>query len=417
MNPSSSPYDFVAVGGGAAGFFAAIAFGEAAPGRRIAILEKGGSVLGKVKISGGGRCNVTHACFEPIPFTAHYPRGERNLIGPLHRWGASETVEWFANRGVELKTESDGRMFPSTDRSETVVDCLVEAARECGVDILTKHEVDRLDPGGDAWEIVCKGGERLTSRAALLSTGGIRSEAGARMAAELGHGVVPAAPSLFAFKIDDPRLADLAGVSVGSVGIRVSESRFRSTGPALVTHWGLSGPAVLKLSAWGARELFERNYRFEIAVDWCADMSSGEVESKLAAARDRFSRKRVRSGPPDIALPARLWRRLVAASGVADETTWSNLSKDARRRLQAELTAGRYLVDGKSMNKDEFVTAGGVVLDDVDFKTMESRLAPGLYFAGEILDIDGITGGFNFQSAWTTGRLAGESAARAIGST
>lgn len=399
------------IGGGAAGFFAAIAFAETAPGSRVAILEKGAEVLGKVKISGGGRCNVTHACFEPIPFTKHYPRGEKNLIGPLHHWGATETVEWFRRRSVELKTESDGRMFPTTDRSETIIAALREAAREHGIDVLTKHEVETVLSIRGKFHVECVNGSACTSDNVLLATGGVRSKTGAEIARSLGHSVIPAAPSLFTFKIDDSRIDGLSGLSVGDVSVEVVGSKLASRGPLLITHWGLSGPAILKLSAWGARELQDRDYRFEIVVDFLPDVSPDQADRDLLEARETIPKKQVRSGLPGFPVPSRLWRRLAERSGIAEETTWSNLPKSGRRALADQLSRARFQVDGKSMNKDEFVTAGGIDLREVDFRTMQSRIVPGLFFAGEILDIDGITGGFNFQSAWTTGRIAGESAA------
>jgi len=368
-------------------------------------------VLGKVKISGGGRCNVTHACYEPIPFTKHYPRGERNLIGPLHRWGATETIEWFRGRDVELKTEPDGRMFPTSDRSESVIAALEGAARERGIEILTKHEIESASQVDDRFQIECKNGESFTTGSLLVATGGVRSAAGANIARKFGHNVIPAAPSLFTFKIDDPRLAELSGLSVETVAICVPGTKLKSSGPLLVTHWGLSGPAVLKLSAWGARELQEAGYCFEITVDLVPDFTSEQVERELLEARENYPKKRIRSGLPVFPLPSRLWQRLVEHSGIAEDTTWSSLSKDSRRALANQLSGAVFRVDGKSMNKDEFVSAGGINLREIDFKTMQSRLVAGLYFAGEILDIDGVTGGFNFQSAWTTGRIAGESVA------
>ncbi len=399
------------IGGGAAGFFGAIAFAETAPGSRVAILEKSAEVLGKVRISGGGRCNVTHACYDPIPFTRHYPRGEKNLIGPLHRWGASETIDWFRNRDVELKTEPDGRMFPTTDRSETVIAALAGAAREQGVEVLTKHEIESVSGEGGGFRVESTNGNTFRSERLLVATGGVRSKTGADIARAFGHNVIPAAPSLFTLKIDDPRLDGLSGLSVDHVEVEAVDGKLVSQGPLLVTHWGLSGPAILKLSAWGARELQSLGYRFEVRVNFLPGLPAQQVEEELLGGRDKAPRKRVRSGLPDLPIPSRLWQRLVAHSGVDDETTWSNLSRNARRALAVQLSAATFQVDGKSMNKDEFVTAGGVELREVDFKTMQSRLVPGLYFAGEVLDIDGITGGFNFQSAWTTGRIAGESAA------
>ncbi len=409
----SAEYDFVSIGGGAAGFFGAITFAEKVPGARVLILEKSSTVLGKVKISGGGRCNVTHACIEAKRFASFYPRGERNLIGPFHRFGAQETMDWFQARGVALKTESDGRIFPVSDDSQTVIDCLMDATRDFGIEVRYQSEVDRLCRSGERWLVDLKDGSTVSSRFVLLATGGTRNNAGVRLAGTLGHEIVPAAPSLFTFKIPDRRLEGLSGISVENVIATIPGTKLRSDGPCLITHWGLSGPAILKLSARGARELADKDYQFEVVINWCGSQTCEVVEMLLLAARETSPKKRVRSGLPTISLPARLWNRIAEDSGIAAELTWSNLTKEARHRLAVELTGSRFRVQGQSLNKDEFVTAGGIALKEIDFKTMESRRTPGLYFAGEVMDIDGVTGGFNFQSAWTTARIAGESAAEA----
>lgn len=408
-----SEFDFAVIGGGAAGFFGAIAFGEAHPGSRIVIIEKTNAVLGKVKISGGGRCNVTHACCEPKAFTKHYPRGEKSLIGPFHRWGAAETIDWFAEKGVELKTEGDGRMFPTTDQSTTIIECLLDAATAAGVEIYYRCDADTLFAREDGWRVCFLEGADITAKAVLLASGGVRNGAGARLTEHLGHGVIPAAPSLFTFKIRDPRLMDLSGVSAPAVKASIPELSLETQGPCLITHWGLSGPAVLKLSALGARALADRDYRFDVSINWL-NLSREEVEASLQGEREASPKKRVRSGVRSIELPNRLWAQLVDFAEISNETTWSNLSKKDRLDLVEQLVASKFTVDGKSMNKEEFVTAGGINLREVNFKTMESKLVPRLYFAGEVLDIDGLTGGFNFQAAWTTGRIAGESAAAAI---
>lgn len=408
---SANDYDFISIGGGAAGFFGAIAFAKTAPGAKVCIIEKTSTVLGKVKISGGGRCNVTHACFDVKRLTSYYPRGERNLIGPFHRFGVQDTIDWFQRRGVALKTEDDGRVFPVTDDSQTVIDCLIEATKELGIAIRYHSEADRLCRSAERWLLDLKDGSTLSSRAVLLATGGTRNNAGVRLAGTLGHEIIPATPSLFTFKIPDRRLEGLSGISVEEVSATISGTKLRSEGPCLITHWGLSGPAILKLSARGARALAEKDYHFEVAINWCGSLSCEAVEAILLQAREGSPKKRVRSGLQSVSLPSRLWHRIAEDSGIAAELTWSNLTKEARHRLAVELTGSRFQVKGQSLNKDEFVTAGGVALKEIDFKTMESRRTPGLYFAGEVIDIDGVTGGFNFQSAWTTGFIAGESAA------
>lgn len=400
----SAPWDLVVVGGGAAGFFAAVTAAEAAPGLRVLILEKTAKVLGKVRISGGGRCNVTHHCFVPGDLAAHYPRGSKSLIGPLHRWGAADTVAWFREHGVELKTEPDGRMFPVTDDSQTVVDCLVRAATDARVEIRTSAGADAIARDGDGFVLTTGNMEKLSGRAVLLATGGTRLKAGARLAESLGHTLVPDVPSLFAFDIDDPRIAGLPGVSVANARVSLDGMKLEAAGPLLVTHHGLSGPGVLKLSAWGARALHACGYQFTITVDWVPGV---DAAAALCGARQTWGKRMVRSQAPVGGLPKRLWQRLCEAAEVPEDCTWSRLGKAPAQRLAAELAQGRFRVSGKSTNKDEFVTCGGVPLKEVDLKTMASRLVPGLFFAGEVLDIDGVTGGFNFQNAWTSGRLAG----------
>ncbi len=408
---SPAEYDFISIGGCAAGFFGAISFAEKVPGARVLILEKTSTVLGKVKISGGGRCNVTHACFEAKRLATYYPRGERNLIGPFHRFGPQETMEWFQGRGVPLKTESDGRVFPVSDDSQSVIDCLMDTTRDLGIEVRYQSEADRLCRSGERWLVDLKDGSTLSSRFILLATGGTRNNAGVRLAGTLGHEIFRAAPSLFTFKIPDRRLEGLSGISVDEVVATIPGTKLRSDGPCLITHWGLSGPAILKLSARGARELADKDYQFEVVVNWCGTQSCEAIEALLLEAREISPKKRVRSGLVTVSLPARLWHRIAEDSGISAELTWSNLTREARHRLAVELTGSRFRVNGQSLNKDEFVTAGGVALKEIDFKTMESRRTPGLYFAGEVMDIDGVTGGFNFQSAWTTAFIAGESAA------
>ncbi|MCH7226496.1 NAD(P)/FAD-dependent oxidoreductase [Haloferula sp. A504] len=406
-------FDLVVAGGGAAGFFAAITFAEARPGSRVVILEKSREVLGKVRISGGGRCNVTHACFEPKVLVTHYPRGSRQLIGPFHRWSPTDTMEWFESRGVPLKTESDGRVFPQSDSSQAIIDCLSESARTAGVEVRCStavKEVSRSDHG--SYEVQTSSGASITTRKLLLTLGGTRNRFGADLAAHFGHRIEVAAPSLFTFRIQDDRLDELQGLSVASARVRIPGTKLVSTGPVLVTHWGLSGPGILKISAWGARELQQRDYRFEVEVNWTGELGEEAILEEFARLRVESPRRKV-VNDAQFGIPGRLWKRLVgaAAAGEADALHWPHLAKAVARRLAAQLGACRFRVDGKSMNKDEFVTCGGVHLGDVNFKTMESRKVGGLHFAGEILDIDGITGGFNFQAAWTTARIAGEAIA------
>ena len=409
-------WDLIVVGGGAAGFFAAItAAGELGSDARILILEKSSRFLDKVKISGGGRCNVTHACFDSKQMSLNYPRGERALLGPLHRWGAQDTVDWFESHGVKLKTEDDGRMFPETDDSQTIINCLIHEAKTAGIEMRTSQGVEKIQrlkdsaPREDAsrFEVACDQGESLLCRNILLATGGTRNAIGEKLAQHLGHSTESATPSLFTFKINDDRIEGLQGLSVPDSKITVrNQTKLSSEGPLLITHWGLSGPAALRLSAWGARELAALDYHFTLRVNWLS--ASGEPETRLAQARMDGGKRRVAGASVFETIPKRLWQRLCLAAGVAEDCTWSQLPKAIERKLIDQLQDGHFEVTGKSMNKDEFVTCGGVRLKDINLRTMESRLCPGLYFAGEILDIDGITGGFNFQNAWTSGHLAGQ---------
>ncbi len=394
-------------GGGAAGFFAALAGAERNPAARITICETTAHLLAKVRISGGGRCNVTHACFEPDDLVRRYPRGGRELLGPFHRWGPRQTVAWFAARGVELKTEPDGRMFPVTDSSATIVDCLRRAAEAADVVVRTACGVRAARPG---FEVDLTTGETVACDRLLLATGGAKGGGGFEIARQFGHEIVPPVPSLFTFHVADPRLAGLPGVAVADAAVSVRATPLRERGALLITHDGLSGPAILKLSAWGARELHDRAYRFTLAVNWVAPRTPEQVVAELAGGGREHPRKQVATWNP-FGLPQRLWERLAAAAEIPPAKTWGAVTKTAGQALARQLVHGEFAVTGKSPFKEEFVTCGGVRLRDVDFRTMESRLCPGLYFAGEVLDIDGLTGGFNFQSAWTTGWLAGQAMA------
>jgi predicted Rossmann fold flavoprotein len=405
-----TPGRIIIVGGGAAGFFAAITCAESAPKNEIIILEKTAHFLSKVRISGGGRCNVTHACFDARELTKRFPRGERALIAPFHRFQASDTVAWFEARGVKLKVEPDGRMFPITDSSQTIIDCLVRAAREAGVKLVANCGVVQVRRAENQFEVICSNGESLNCDYLLLATGGCRTPALGELATALGHTLEAPVPSLFTFHIDLPWLCALAGVSLESAEVSVPDTQLREKAALLITHWGLSGPAVLRLSAWGARALHELNYDFTLHLNWMPHLNHEMLARELEARRKTQPAKLVINAPV-APLSARLWEALVLASGVARETRWSALSRGEQHRLIEQLLRSEFHVTGKSLNKDEFVTCGGVRLDEVNFKTMESRLVPGLHFAGELLDIDGITGGFNFQSAWTTGWLAGRAMA------
>ena len=413
--PRMSSRRVVVAGGGAAGFFAAVTCAQAAPDAEVTLLEKGPQFLSKVRISGGGRCNVTHACFEAREFAAHYPRGGQALIGPLQCFQASDTVTWFETRGVKLKTEGDGRMFPTSDTSQTIIDCLLGEARGAGVNLMLNRGVASVAkrPAG-TFEVRLSDGESLVCDRLLLATGGCRVPALGQLAVSLGHTLEPPVPSLFTFHLDAPWVRDLAGVSVEPVEASVPGTRLREKGALLLTHWGLSGPAILRLSAWGARELQRFNYRFPLHLNWLPHLSEEALAAQLQSRREA-NPARFAVNTPIAPLTARLWERLVLAAGVPGDARCAALPRAGRHRLVQQLLRTELQVTGKSLNKDEFVTCGGVRLSEVNFKTMESRICPGLYFAGELLDIDGLTGGFNFQAAWTTGWLAGQAMASETG--
>ncbi|WP_254566176.1 NAD(P)/FAD-dependent oxidoreductase [Oscillatoria sp. HE19RPO] len=407
------PVKVVVIGGGAAGFFGAINCAQNHAQTEVTLLEAGRQPLAKVKISGGGRCNVTHACFDPGILVTHYPRGGKALRGAFSRFQAQDTVNWFESRGVKLKTEEDGRMFPTTDDSETIIDCLMQQVRESGVRLRTGVsvvDVRRLSPeegeDGGGFEIVLKSGETLSCDRLLLATGS--NPLGYKIAQSLGHQIQPPVPSLFTFNITDPRLQDLAGVAVKMARVQLRDAKLTQTGPVLITHWGLSGPAILKLSAWGARYLYNHKYRATLTIDWLPQYNPELLREQLQAVKSQLPRKAVATSCP-FPIPRRLWERLLASRGIDTETRWAEISKKAINQVVEELIRGEYQIQGKGVFKEEFVTCGGVSLKEVNFKTMESRCCPGLYFAGEVLDIDGVTGGFNFQSAWTTSWLAAQS--------
>jgi len=397
------------VGGGAAGFFAAIAAARANAKCQVSLFERSSEFLSKVRISGGGRCNVTHALFDPRTFTTRYPRGERELISPFHRFSADDTVAWFEARGVRLKREEDGRIFPVTDSSETVIDCLIEEAKAAGVRLFLRKGVEnaRVQTQG-GFDLNLTDGESTACDRLLLATGGCRSIGGAELARSLGHTIEPPVPSLFSLHVAAPWLRSLPGISVSDVELSVEKLRER--GPLLITHNGISGPAVLRLSAWGARVLHEKDYRFSLRVNWIPQRKEEELRSEFQSRRQMEPTRRVNNSPFG-AIPARLWEKLVSNAGISPETTWTSLTRAAMNELIRQVRATELEVDGKSLNKEEFVTCGGVRLREINFKTMESRITPNLYFAGELLDIDGITGGFNFQAAWTTGWIAGHAMA------
>ena len=393
----NSNFDIIIVGGGAAGFFTAINSAEKNPNLKIAILERGKEVLTKVKISGGGRCNVTHACFVPNELVKNYPRGEKELKGPFNTFCSGDTIEWFEKRGVPLKIEDDGRMFPVSDSSQTIIDCFLSEIKKYGIQVLTNQSVQSIYKAENYWKVETNN-ENFVCEKLVMTTGS--NPKIWEMLAQINHTVVTAVPSLFTFNITDKRIKALMGLSVHAT-IKIKNSKLQSSGPLLITHWGLSGPAILKLSAWGALELAAKKYQFAIEVNWLHDIDLADAvdllkELKLEHAKKAVSKKCL------FDLPNRLWENLVIAANIAAETKWADLNKNQMQQLANQLTKCEFQVNGKSTFKEEFVTAGGIDLKEINFKTMESKLHQNLFFAGEIVNIDAITGGFNFQNAWTS---------------
>jgi predicted Rossmann fold flavoprotein len=397
-------YDVLIVGGGAAGFFTAINIVEKNPKLKVAILERGQEVLTKVRISGGGRCNVTHACFVPNDLVKFYPRGEKELRGPFHQFCSGDTIEWFSSHGVALKIEDDGRMFPVSNSSQTIIDCFLNATHKLGIQILTGQSVQSIFKAPEYWKVETNH-ETFACQKLIMTTGS--NPKIWEMLSTIGHSIVPAVPSLFTFNIKDARIKELMGVSAMAT-VKVKDTKLSATGPLLVTHWGMSGPGILRLSAWGARILADKNYQFTIHVNWLNELTIEEATTILKDLKLEHSKKAVSKKSP-FEFPNRLWESLVLASEISEETKWADLNKNQLQNLANQLTNGAFQVNGKSTFKEEFVTAGGIDLKEINFKTMESKLHENLYFAGEIVNIDAITGGFNFQNAWTSGFLAANS--------
>jgi predicted Rossmann fold flavoprotein len=394
-------YDIIIIGGGAAGFFAAINAAEFNPDASILILERGKEVLTKVRISGGGRCNVTHAEFVPSELVRNYPRGEKELRGPFHSFMTGDTIAWFEERGIELKIEEDGRMFPVSDSSETIINCFLSEAQRLGIKLLKNHSVQNITSNEDQWVINTNKGD-FSAEKLLVATGS--NPKVWKLLENLGHSMESAVPSLFTFNIKDSRIKDLPGVSTFA-SVHIPGAGLESEGPLLITHWGVSGPAVLKLSAWGARALHEVKYKFPITINWLPSSNKETILEEILELKLKYAKQQV-SKYAQFDLPKRLWRNLVKASGIEETEIWADLNRKKMDVLSEQLTSSQFNVDGKSTFKEEFVTAGGIKLAEVNFKTFESKLQKNLYFAGEVLNIDAITGGFNFQNAWTGGYLA-----------
>lgn len=399
------------IGGGAAGFFAAIACAQTNPHHRVIILEKTRQLLTKVKISGGGRCNVTHACFDPAQLVQNYPRGSKALRGPFSQFQPKDTIHWFESRGIPLKTESDGRMFPTTDNSQSIIDCLLNEARKLKIDIKIETNVTGISKKDNGFLVETSNQENFVFDRLLIATGS-QSKVYTWLES-FGHTIVPLVPSLFTFNIPNSPLVELSGISMPQVHLKIENTGLEQTGPLLITHWGFSGPAVLKLSAFGARILHSLEYKATLIINWIPRLSHDMIQDKLLERKkDTPNRQITSEGIFDI--PKSLWKKLCEIAEIPLEHKFANLSKKEMQKLISTLTSSRFEINGKSTYKEEFVTAGGVALDEVNFKTMESKKCPGLHFAGEVLDIDGITGGFNFQNAWTTAWIAGTNMAELL---
>jgi predicted Rossmann fold flavoprotein len=405
----SNQYDIAVIGGGAAGFFAAIHAAEGGK-HRVVILEKTAKLLTKVGVSGGGRCNVTHDCPYPGKLVQHYPRGGKRLKKPFEIFNATHTREWFESRGVALKTESDGRVFPVTDQSQTIIDCLQKEAESAKVEIRIRAEVEEIVvEESDRFSLLVKGMGSVACRKVIVTAGGFSKPEGYQWLARLGIKIVPPVPSLFTFNVPDSDLKDLMGLSVPRGYVQVPGSKWKEDGPILITHWGFSAPAVIKLSAWAAIDLHSRNYSFPILINWTG-LPEEEVRETLQDMRVAHSGKRI-AGFPRFEIPSRLWERLCAKAGIDPELRHADLPAKKANKFLEMLIRCPYQVNGKTTFKEEFVTCGGVDLEEINLKRFESKKIPGLYFAGEVLNVDGVTGGFNFQHAWTSGFLAGTAAA------
>lgn len=391
--------DLIVIGGGAAGFFAAITAKSSFPNSSVVLLEKTSSLLSKVRISGGGRCNVTHSCFEPSELVKNYPRGHKELLGPFHRFQPKDTIEWFRQRGVILKTESDGRMFPITDSSQTIIDCLLNEAKKVGVTISLKQSVESIEKTEEGFCLTLSDGSTLHSRKLILATGS--NPQGYEWARSLGHMVESPVPSLFTFNIPNSPLKELSGIAISPVTLWLEDITYSQKGPLLITHFGFSGPATIKLSAWAARYLHEKGYKCRVYISW---IEEAVFEKHLSSLKKESPQKYLQTEAP-LLFPKNLWKHLTQDF----QKRIGDLSSSDIKKLKQKLLSDSYLIEGKTTHKEEFVTCGGVSLKEISFKTMESKVCPGLYFAGEILNIDGITGGFNFQNAWTTGYIAGTS--------
>jgi len=402
---SKNTKQLIVIGGGAAGFFCAVNAARMNPSLKVIIVEKTNKLLSKVRVSGGGRCNVTHACFEIPALVKKYPRGTNFIKKTLHQFNTTHCIEWFRERGVDLKTEADGRMFSVTDSSQTIIDCLLNEANKYKVEIIIKSEVRKVSFKEGKFELELTDLKYLTSDYICIASGGYPKSAMFNWLKELNHNIEEPVPSLFTFNMPGSSITALRGVSVEKVSVKIAGSRLTDEGPLLITHWGMSGPAILKLSAWGARELADKNYHFTLLVNWVPAYTEQTLRDKWQLIRNGHSVQKIINRNP-FGLPNRLWAYLLLESGIKEDFRWADLPSKEQNKLIKNLTAHEFEVRGKTTFKEEFVTCGGIKLQEVDPQSMQSKIIPDLFFAGEILDVDGVTGGFNFQHAWTSGWIA-----------
>jgi predicted Rossmann fold flavoprotein len=400
----------VVIGGGAAGFFCAVNAAASDPSLEIVILEKHNKLLSKVRISGGGRCNVTHSCFSIAEMVKNYPRGANFLKKAFHRFFTTDTIKWFESRGVLLKAEPDGRMFPVTNSSETIITCLMKEVNHYGIPILMNREVKGITFQNEKFEITIEGSESIDADYICLACGGFSKLSQFEWIQKLSHSIEEPVPSLFTFNIPDNPVKELMGISVEDATVKISGTKFQQRGPLLITHWGFSGPAVLKLSSFAARDLHAAAYSFRISVNWVSVFNEQTIRDKLIGSRNEIGAQKMINKNPFF-LPQRLWNYLISRSGINENMRWADLPSKLQNLLAVNLCRHEFTVKGKTTFKEEFVTAGGIQLSEIDADSMESKIVPGLFFAGEIMNVDGITGGYNFQHAWTSGWIAGKAIA------
>ncbi len=407
----------VVVGGGAAGFFCAVNAAKLYPGIQVIIIERSAKLLSKVKISGGGRCNVTHQCDSIAEMIKKYPRGANFLKKAFHHFFTVDTINWFEERGVKLKTEADGRMFPESNDSQTIIDCLLREANKYKVEILMNAELATINLReqlkSNHFELQLKNGRTLAADYICVASGGYPKSSQFEWLTRTGHHIEDPVPSLFTFNIPQNNITSLMGISLENVSIKVAGSKLLQTGPLLITHWGLSGPAVLKLSAWGAREFAEKKYHFGIVINWLSEFHENSLKEKIQQVRFNVAAQKIYNRNP-FSLPARLWEYFLQQCGIPEEMRWADLPAKEQNKLVKTLCANEFEVKGKTTFKEEFVTSGGIQLDEIDVNTMQSKIVPGLFFAGEVINVDGVTGGFNFQNAWTTGWIAAKGIATLV---